>query len=193
MGAGQMRARSTSVVPATLFRDQRLPTRTIYKVFTGITQLDVSIGLQCLRRFTKQFRNFAHEWEVSLSRVSLLPRETFDFNRSIIFNFVARRTASVFDLLLEQGKKLIDDVGMFVNEISLLRSIIGQIEQLHRRQTLLFRFRFFGRAPATATMGQTQLPRAASNGEIAGDAMADQGFPLAGRLNAYWLILEQRR
>ena len=54
--------------------------------------------------------------------------------------------------------------------------VLAEVEELHRRHTLLFGDVFSGSRPAAAAGGKAEFPLALSNGEEAADRMADKGI-----------------
>lgn len=63
-----------------------------------------------------------------------------------------------------------------LEEVVLFAGVLGEVEELHGRQALLFGDVFSGRRPTTTAGGKAEFPVTLPNGEKAADGMADKSI-----------------
>ena len=78
----------------------------------------------------------------------------------------------------ELGDEFLDELRFLSIQVGLFAGIVGQIEELHRRQFLILqRLRGARRTPTAGARAEDEFPRAATDGEGAVDGMMDGERP----------------
>ena len=66
----------------------------------------------------------------------------------------AGRAAALVDIVLQEPKEGADFLRFLLEEVVLFAGVLGKVEELHGRQSLLFGDVFSGRRPAAAAVGK---------------------------------------